>query len=46
MPLSLIIGETAYKPIITDKWVFKKNVTMFTMQYYEFDCNIGCHQYF
>ena len=35
---SLVIGETAYQPIITGKWVFK-NVTMFPVLYYVYDCN-------
>ena len=45
MPLSLVIGETAYQPIITGKW-FLKNVTMFPILYYEDDCNTACHENF
>ena len=41
---SLIIGESAYQPIIS-KWVFK-NVTMFPIPYYEYDCNTVCHKHF
>ena len=36
---SLIIGETAYQPVIPCRWLLKSG-TMFLILYYEYDYNI------
>ena len=43
--LSLIIGATAYQPVITGKCFFK-NATMFPILYYEYNYNTACHKIF
>lgn len=42
---SLVIGETAYQPVVTGRW-FSFNVTMFLILYYKYDCNTICHKIF
>ena len=42
LSLSLIIEETAYQPIITGKHFL--NVTMFSILYYQCDCNTVCYK--
>ena len=40
--LSLVIGETAYQPIVTKWWFFFFNVPMFPTMYDKYDCNTIC----
>ena len=40
--MPLVIGEISYQHIATDWW-FLKNVTVFPILYYEYDCNTVCH---
>lgn len=40
--LSLVIGQTVYQAIITDKSL--KKVTIFSILYCKYDCNFACHK--
>lgn len=39
---SLLIGETIYQPVVSDKRFFKTHVTMFPILYYECRCHTAC----
>ena len=44
-PLSLVLRETVFQPIITGKWVFT-NCNNVPILYYEYDYNAVCHKNF